>query len=250
VTTNLRFLERLVTSGSFRTAALDTSLIEREQEWLLAPDPAPPAIFCLLAALAVVLRERNEVTNPRSPWEMRDGWRMAATYSRELIFLRNATQHKVVVEYQKDGYSMRFDDQCSLVHGVLDAAGDMIATIDGHRVCADVVEENSTVHVFYNGARYSYTLFNPLALHVAESTEESSLLAPMPGRVVALRVLPGEPVEKGTALLTLEAMKMEYTVKAPAAGSVNEFLCAEGDQVAEGVLLLHFDHEDAVASGS
>jgi 3-methylcrotonyl-CoA carboxylase alpha subunit len=250
VTTNLRFLERLVTSRSFRTAALDTSLIEREQEWLFAPELAPPPLFCQLAALAVVLSERNEVTNPRSPWEMPDGWRMAATYSRDLIFVRNGTKHKVVVEYQAKGYSMRCDDQRSLVHGVLGAAGDLIATIDGHRVCADVIEENGTFHVFYSGERYSYTVFNPLALHVAESTEESSLLAPMPGRVVTLRVRPGAAVEKGTALLTLEAMKMEYTIKAPAAGSVKEFFCAEGDQVAEGVLLLHFDHDDAVTSGS
>jgi hypothetical protein len=35
-------------------------------------------------------------------------------------------------------------------------------------------------------------------------------------------------------------------VKAPAAGVVSEFICAEGDQVAEGVLLLHFDRSDAV----
>jgi 3-methylcrotonyl-CoA carboxylase alpha subunit len=245
VTTNLRFLERLVTSRSFRTAALDTSLIGREQEWLLAPDPAPPGIFCLLAALAVVLRECNEVTNPHSPWEMRDGWRMTATYLRELTFVRDGGRHKVVVEYQRDGYSMRCGEQCSFVGGVLGAAGDLIATVDGHRVHAEVIEDNGTFHVFYDCTRYAYILFDPLALHVAESTEESSLLAPMPGRVVALRALPGEPVKKGTALLTLEAMKMEYTVKAPADGRVNEFLCAEGDQVAEGVLLLHFDRTEA-----
>ncbi len=89
----------------------------------------------------------------------------------------------------------------------------------------------------------SILLLDPLAFDLKESAEESNLLAPMPGRVVALVAEEGKRVERGDALLVLEAMKMEYTIRAPAAGRVEAFLCAAGDQVAEGVQLLHFERE-------
>lgn len=53
----------------------------------------------------------------------------------------------------------------------------------------------------------------------------------------------GQRVERGDALLVLEAMKMEYTIRAPGAGTVQSFLYAAGDQVAEGAQLLHFERE-------
>ena len=73
------------------------------------------------------------------------------------------------------------------------------------------------------------------------STHGSGLTAPMPGKVVALLVLPGPKVEKGTPLLILEAMKMEHTITAPAAGTVKAFCYAAGEQVADGAALVEFD---------
>jgi len=48
-------------------------------------------------------------------------------------------------------------------------------------------------------------------------------------------------VQAGQALAVMEAMKMEHTVAAPAAGTVAELLYAPGDQVAEGAPLLRLD---------
>jgi 3-methylcrotonyl-CoA carboxylase alpha subunit len=73
---------------------------------------------------------------------------------------------------------------------------------------------------------------------------EGSLLAPMPGRVVALAAEPGQHVQKGAPLMILEAMKMECTVHAPVAGSVRLFHFAAGDQVTEGAELLEFTRDD------
>jgi 3-methylcrotonyl-CoA carboxylase alpha subunit len=69
----------------------------------------------------------------------------------------------------------------------------------------------------------------------------------MPGRVVAQLVEPGHSVEKGAPLMVLEAMKMECTIHAPAAGKVGAFNFAVGDQVTEGVELLHFDRAETQA---
>jgi len=67
------------------------------------------------------------------------------------------------------------------------------------------------------------------------------LTAPMPGKVIAVLVDIGAKVERGVPLLIMEAMKMEHTIMAPAAGAVKEILYGVGDQVAEGAELIRFD---------
>jgi 3-methylcrotonyl-CoA carboxylase alpha subunit len=63
----------------------------------------------------------------------------------------------------------------------------------------------------------------------------------MPGKVVAHLVQAGARVEKGTPLVVLEAMKMEHTLVAPAAGIVQAFRYAPGEQVADGAELVAFE---------
>jgi 3-methylcrotonyl-CoA carboxylase alpha subunit len=57
------------------------------------------------------------------------------------------------------------------------------------------------------------------------------LTAPMPGKVVRVLVTPGQEVAAHAPLVVLEAMKMEHTVRAAAAGIVREVHVAVGDQV-------------------
>ncbi len=68
-----------------------------------------------------------------------------------------------------------------------------------------------------------------------------SILAPMPGRVIAVEVAAGDTVTKGEKLLTLEAMKMEHTLTAPFDGVVQEVNCASGDQVQVEALLVRLE---------
>ena len=70
---------------------------------------------------------------------------------------------------------------------------------------------------------------------------EGGLTAPMPGKVIALIAPVGARVEKGAALLILEAMKMEHTIAAPAAGTVKAFLFNVGEQVSDGAELVEFE---------
>jgi pyruvate carboxylase len=62
--------------------------------------------------------------------------------------------------------------------------------------------------------------------------------APMPGTVASVAVVPGSKVARGELLLTLEAMKMETAVRAPAAGEVTEVLVRAGQAVEARDLLL------------
>jgi 3-methylcrotonyl-CoA carboxylase alpha subunit len=59
--------------------------------------------------------------------------------------------------------------------------------------------------------------------------------------VIALVATPGAKVDKGTPLLILEAMKMEHTISAPAAGTVKAFHFSVGEQVRDGAELVDFE---------
>lgn len=67
------------------------------------------------------------------------------------------------------------------------------------------------------------------------------VVAPMPGTVLAVAVAPGEQVEAGQAVLTLEAMKMQNTLRAPRAGTVTAILVHVGQQVAFGETLVQLE---------
>jgi len=73
--------------------------------------------------------------------------------------------------------------------------------------------------------------------------------APMPGRVVALGVAPGDQVVPGQPLVTLEAMKMEHHVAAVAAGRVAEVRVEIGAQVDTGDLLVVVESENESGQG-
>ena len=71
----------------------------------------------------------------------------------------------------------------------------------------------------------------------AGAAGDGAILAPMPGRVIAVDVAAGDTVTKGQKLLTLEAMKMEHGLTAPFDGIVAELNAAVGSQVQVDALL-------------
>jgi 3-methylcrotonyl-CoA carboxylase alpha subunit len=79
----------------------------------------------------------------------------------------------------------------------------------------------------------------------AASAGDGAILAPMPGRVIAVDVAQGQAVTKGQKLLTLEAMKMEHTLLAPFDGVVEALETEAGAQVQVDALLARIAHQEA-----
>lgn len=64
------------------------------------------------------------------------------------------------------------------------------------------------------------------------------VVAPMPGKIIKTNVVPGKTVKAGDVVVVMEAMKMEYSLKAETDGIVKGVACKEGDQVTLGKILV------------
>tara|TARA_B100001113_G_scaffold87891_1_gene70218 strand:- start:3439 stop:5364 length:1926 start_codon:yes stop_codon:yes gene_type:complete len=73
---------------------------------------------------------------------------------------------------------------------------------------------------------------------VSQEVQDGGLIAPMPGKVIDLKVKVGSKIKKGDTLVILEAMKMEHTVKAIEDGVIDELFISNHDQVENGALLM------------
>ncbi len=251
VANNIGFLSRLTACASFASANLDTGLIERERASLFPDAEAAPDTIYFAAALAELLREARRSAEPgargddrHSPWHGRDGWRLNAPARRTLIFREGERQRSVLVEYRSGAYLLDLDGQRILASGESTGGGQCRIELDGVRMDTTVIAAGGMRHVFLHGRAWQIACVDPLHFAGEGGGSHGGLLAPMPGKVIALLVEPGSTVAKGTPLLILEAMKMEHTIAAPAAGKLAAFHFAVGDQVADGAELVAFEADE------
>ncbi len=97
-------------------------------------------------------------------------------------------------------------------------------------------DADGTVLIFEDGFAHRAS-FGPKRAGEGVSSADGAILAPMPGKVIAVDVAAGETVTKGQRLLVLEAMKMEHALTAPFDGTVAELDVAQGQQVQVEALL-------------
>ena len=259
VTTNLAFLERLLGHEAFAAARLDTGLVAAHRDALLAPAPAAPRRALIAAALAeyraiaaATAKDAGRSADPYSPWHETDAWWNGTGWHRiTLSFEDGATRHALDVRPRPGGW-VAIAGEGLAVEARARVRGDALhvetrepgggAHHDGHR--ASVVMEGDIRHVFVPGARVRLVHVDPLALAHEEDEHGGHLMAPMSGTVVAVLAQPGDEVEKGAALMVLEAMKMEHTIAAPTAGRVVAVHFAVGDRVSEGADLVDLEEAE------
>ena len=247
--TNIGFLKRLIASAPFATADLDTGLIERHHAALFPPLNAASLPVLALACAAILQRERIAAAARSSgnPWAATSGWRMLGALTRAVVLSEAGHEHALRLAYAPHGFTLHGGEASVAVSTIpaadADAAGDTaaIALRLGHDIVrGSVVAEGELLHVFYRGEHAVLQYADPMAHAGVAEVAAGRLTAPMPGKVVAVLVAPGDTVEAGTPLMIMEAMKMEHTIAAPHAGVVDAILYVVGDQVADGAPLLSF----------
>lgn len=77
----------------------------------------------------------------------------------------------------------------------------------------------------------------------SSSAGGNQLHAPMPGKITKLLVTQGASVKKGDSVVVMEAMKMEYTLKAEMDGQVQSIHASIGQQVTLGQLLVELNED-------
>ena len=227
--TNLDFLYNLATCQPFRDAELDTGFIEKHAELIFHQRPQDVAQELPLAALALLLHRQQGGS----------AWRLNEPHVHHLTVHCHQQDHAVEVEQQGPLYIVRFAGRTVQLRGEL--LGDSLQLdVEGHRQRGTLARtrDGFTLYLPWGACHFREVL--PDIGEADGAGANAGLQAPMNGTIVALLAAVGSTVEANTPLLVMEAMKMEHTIRAPVAGTVNAFYYRSGDLVDGGAELLDF----------
>jgi 3-methylcrotonyl-CoA carboxylase alpha subunit len=243
VATNLRFLAQVVTHPAYSSGEIDTGFIGRHAGALFTELPPASREAVAAAVLRVLADERKAgearasvSRDPWSPWNQLNSWRMNSAGYQDLVFRDGESKVSVRV-FPQAGGSFR-----AVIGGAsveLRGLGEEL-WIDGVKMRATVIRSGDGITVIHEGINHELHLVDGLAPHGGQEEAGGSLTAPMPGRIIQVLAKPGTEVQRGAALIILEAMKMEYTIAAPADGKVEEVRYSVGEVVEEGAELIVF----------
>ncbi len=195
--TNLRFLRWLLDQPVMREAQVRTDTIDGLQ----LPGPAKPTEAQWRAAAGALLAE-----GPHGPWG--GGWRSSAPAAVRMRL--GDEERRVALEGEVDA-------------GVATAGGLAYVAVDGQSVELSLAMPPNVEEAARHAA--------------AGAGDVAALVAPMPGRVIAVRAAAGTSVGAHAAVVVIEAMKMEHAVVTPLAGTVTNVAVRVGQQVQRGDLL-------------
>jgi 3-methylcrotonyl-CoA carboxylase alpha subunit len=222
VRTNLHFLARCLDDADFVAGRIDTGLIERKLETLTAAIK-PDQVEMQVGAINLLMgRGDRKMDYPLIAPDGSAAWSIhSSSRLNPLLGFRLNSEPQRKIRLRADGEWT----QVELTEPVIGTDdihysryADHWSRLDGgvaHRFDLDVAERGSG----------------------AASAHDGDILAPMPGKVIAVDVAEGQPVESGQRLMVLEAMKMEHALTAPFAGTVAELAAQVGSQVQVEALL-------------
>ncbi|MBB4743385.1 propionyl-CoA carboxylase alpha chain [Actinoplanes octamycinicus] len=235
LTTNLGLLRAILRDDDFLAGRVDTALLDRRlAAWTSADRDHPVRKAALAAAVGSAVRT---AVSGRVQSRIPAAWRNVPSQERVRTYRCGDAEYPVT--YTSRGGRL----ESSWLPGV------SVLGIDGDRVVLDDhgVRESYRVTVVDGGVDVdgpdgSYDLRTvPVFTDPAANLAAGSLLASMPGLVVAVHVESGQRVAAGDPVMVLEAMKMQQTLTAPADGMVASLSVEVGRQVAAGDVLAVID---------
>lgn len=248
-TTNIEFLQALATSAPFANEELDTGFIEKHAA-LLAPrevDEATRQKITSIAALYVVQQRKSAGSvfgGANNPWASNSAWRMNQTAETILPLRILGQELQVTVSDERNGLTVQVQDTAHKAQASLQGER-FVVELDDARIVSKVVELDEVYRIYVDDRSYDVEVIMPDLGDEAAGAADNHLTAPMNGTVVQLLVELGQSIEQDDALLVMEAMKMEHTIRAPSSGVVKAFYYQPGDLVDGGAELLDFEPADS-----
>jgi len=237
VTTNRKFLLRVLDHPAFIAGETDTHFIDRHfrddlGEGVAEADERRAATVGALAEQQ--RRDRRRVLVPAVP----SGWRNNYHTPQSVEYAVGDREVRVDYRHFGDGRFTVWSGDDERDVRVISWEPPHLTLEDGpHRWHARVTFEGDRTYV--HTSRFNVGLTRkPRFPDKSQEIPAGGCVAPMPGKVIELRVAEGDTVRAGQVLLIMEAMKMEHTVSAPQDGTIAQITIAAGDQVDADALLI------------
>jgi 3-methylcrotonyl-CoA carboxylase alpha subunit len=248
VTTNQAFLRDIVRHPRFLAADLTTHFIEEvfPGGWRAEPGANPVERLCAIAVWLRTIRSHAD-TGPQSPWQTLGGFRVTERAGRPAI-LRVRIEHRGMnLPAEITGDASRFQ---VTIDGATRAAEsqfepDSVAIWHDRRTYRFLFAiDGARVMVSREGAVSEFAIIPEVETagrHAAAADGAPRVVATMPGVVNSIAVEVGQKVDKGETVVVLEAMKLMHSLVAPLAGRIKAVLCAVGETVAYGAILVEIE---------
>ena len=224
--TNIDFLIALTRHRGFRAGEVDTGLIARDLDALVAASE-PQHAARALAVIGLAGLADPQVKGGMTLWQP---LRRTIQWQGGQAVLEVLGPGAARVTLDGQPLDVRWQGDRWWVDG----------SLCRHRITA----HDSGVSVFGAGSLHLAPL-DPLDRQGDAGAGAALTLSPMPGLVKAVDVSAGQAVKAGDRLCVLEAMKMEHSLTAARDGVVAEVLASAGDQVEAGAPLIRLEEEDA-----
>jgi propionyl-CoA carboxylase alpha chain len=218
-----QFHKGLTTSDFIKKAKPKRSIVLKGEELELTAS---------IAALWIQGENRNNATVLN---QIPSGWRNSRLPKQKISFKYLKEEITISYSSKRDGsFNLNEDSVAKIVDWHKDSID---IEINNKRLFSKITKkaDKIVVHMPWGDALLE-TL--PRFVLPGLDIESGGLIAPMPGKVIDLKVKVGSKVKKGDTLVILEAMKMEHQVKASEDGKVSKLLIRKDDQLDNGALLM------------
>ena len=169
---------------------------------------------------------------------IQSGWNNARLPYQEVKLSLEDQEYRVKYKSLKDG---NFVSAESEIIRMFDWYEDFIdVEISDVRYRSKITMDNNLLLVQTHKGNLLFKILPKFNISQEEAIK-GGLTAPMPGKVVEIKIKKGSNIKKGDTLVILEAMKMEHKVLAPDNGKIKEVLIKENDQVENGQTLVVLD---------
>ncbi|QYN35533.1 ATP-grasp domain-containing protein [Pseudonocardia sp. DSM 110487] len=240
--TNIGFLRALLADPDVRAGRLDTGLVGRRLAgWTAADLPAD----VLAAAAAHALLELEPDGPVVDPFDVPGGWRVGEpAWTTWRMSVSGHDPVAVRIRGRAAAAEVAIGDAEPVPCSAWRDGDALVVTLDGLTRRYARALDGDTLWLGRDGRAWGIREQAPLdAAASAAAGAGGPVLSPMPGTITAVEVADGQPVDAGTRLVVVEAMKMEHVLTAPVAGVVRELRARPGDTVAKDAVLLVVDPE-------
>lgn len=218
---NIAFLSRLIHHPAVVQGRIDTGYLDRHLDEFLptneAPQPHLSAAAIVLDALAAC-----DNTQPGTPFGQRDDWRVSMPVRRHQRLQYGEHTIEASSQHRGDAWDIHLGEEQIALTNVQCHDGHLSFDWNGQRRRLAYRSNARAITLRINGQPMRFTRLPMFDVGDASAGNADAVIAPMPGRIVAVNVAVGDEVKQDDVLLIMEAMKMELSLRAPRDGVIEE----------------------------